>query len=177
MARTRYKFIEKDQPHFITCTVVNWICVFGKQEVAQIILDSLNFLQKEKRLLLFAYIIMEHHVHLIAKAENLEKEIANFKSFTARSIIDYYKETGQVQILKQLTVFKEKYKTDRDYQFWQEGNHPEQIQNYDMMQQKVEYIHNNPVRVGYVDEPIHWRLSSARNYEGMQGLIDVETDW
>jgi hypothetical protein len=46
-----------------------------------------------------------------------------------------------------------------------------------MLLQKIEYIHNNPVRRGYVDEPKHWRYSSARNYEGKEGLLDVKTDW
>jgi len=177
MTRTRYKFIEKDQLHFLTCTVVNWICVFANSEVIEVILDSLKFMQDNERWKLFAYVIMEHHIHLIAQSKDLGKEIGNFKSFTARSIIDYYKETNQLQMLNQFALHKEKFKTDREYQFWQEGSHPEIIQDYNMMQQKVEYIHNNPVKAGYVNEPEHWRYSSARNYAGIEGLIDVETEW
>ena len=177
MSRSRYKFIEKDQPHFLTCTVVNWINVFGNPEAAHIILDSLRFLQSEERIKLFAYVIMEHHIHLVAQAENLEKEIMNFKSFTARKIIDYYIERNHKDILKQLSYYKKHHKTDRDHQFWQEGSHPEYIQNVEMMTQKIEYIHNNPVRSGYIDEQIHWRYSSARNYNDQEGLIDVTTEW
>jgi hypothetical protein len=51
------------------------------------------------------------------------------------------------------------------------------IQNKEMMRQKVEYIHDNPVKRGFVDEPVHWRYSSARNYAGQTGLIEVETSW
>ncbi len=177
MSRSRYKFIEKDQPHFLTCTVVNWISVFGNPEVAQIILDSLQFLQSEERIKLFAYVIMEHHIHLVAQAENLEKEIANFKSFTARKIIDHFIEIDHKRILKQFSYYKKNYKTDRDYQFWQEGSHPEYIQDVEMMTQKIEYIHNNPVKCGFVDEQIHWRYSSAINYYNQEGLIDVITEW
>ncbi len=177
MSRSRYKFIEKDQPHFLTCTVVNWINVFGNPEAAHIILDSLRFLQSEERIKLFAYVIMEHHIHLVAQAENLEKEIMNFKSFTARKIIDYYIERNHKKFLKQLSYYKKHHKTDRDHQFWQEGSHPEYIQNVEMMTQKIEYIHNNPVRSGYIDEQIHWRYSSARNYNDQEGLIDVTTEW
>jgi hypothetical protein len=60
---------------------------------------------------------------------------------------------------------------------WQEGFHPEQIESVEMMHQKIDYIHNNPVKPGYVDEPVHWRYSSARNYEGPAGLIEVKTIW
>jgi hypothetical protein len=57
------------------------------------------------------------------------------------------------------------------------GSHPQLIQNEEMMRQKLEYIHYNPVKRGFVDEPTHWRYSSARNYAGQQGLLDVKTDW
>ncbi|MCD4819722.1 MAG: transposase [Candidatus Cloacimonetes bacterium] len=177
MARSRYKFINKEQPHFLTCTVVNWISVFGIPNVSQIILDSLQFLQSEKRIKLFAFVIMEHHIHLVAQAENIEKEIKNFKSFTARKIIDYFIETDYKRILKQLSNSKKRYKIDRDYQFWQEASHPEQIINYEMMTQKIDYIHNNPVSSGFVDKDIHWRYSSARNYSELHGVIDVTTEW
>ena len=69
------------------------------------------------------------------------------------------------------------YKKDRALQFWQEGVHPEWVQNEDMLRQKVEYIHNNPVKRGYVDEAEHWRYSSARNYAGLKGLIEVCKAW
>ena len=69
------------------------------------------------------------------------------------------------------------HKTDRAYQFWQEGVHPEWIQNDEMMRQKIDYIHNNPVKRGYVDEAIHWRYSSARNYMGQVGLLEICTEW
>lgn len=80
-------------------------------------------------------------------------------------------------LLDQLHFFKDRHKTDRDFQLWQEGSHPQQITSDEMMRQKIEYIHCNPVKRGYVDDPVHWRYSSARNYAGLPGLIDVATDW
>ena len=76
-------------------------------------------------------------------------------------------------ILKQLNYYKLKHKDDRDYQVYQEGSHPELISSDEMMFQKIEYIHYNPVRRGYIDEPEQWRYSSVRNYAGMDGLLDV----
>ena len=80
-------------------------------------------------------------------------------------------------LLEQLRREKSSFKTDRTYQVWQEGNHPQAIQSEAMMWQKLEYMHDNPVKRGYVDDPLHWRYSSARNYAGQPGLIDVVTQW
>lgn len=101
----------------------------------------------------------------------------NFRSYTARQIIDFYKARDAQHILKQLNYYKLRHKTDRAYQLWQEGTHPEQIQGEAMMHQKIEYIHYNPVKRGYVDEPIHWRYFSARNYAGQVGLLEVQMEW
>ncbi len=86
-------------------------------------------------------------------------------------------EQGIKPILDQLAFYKKAHKNDRAYQFWQEGVHPEWIQNDTMMRQKIDFIHLNPVARGYVDKPEHWRYSSARNYLGQEGLIEVCTKW
>jgi hypothetical protein len=92
-------------------------------------------------------------------------------------MIDYLELHKAAHVLHQLEFYKATHKTDRTYQFWQEGSHPELIQGEAMMRQKIEYIHNNPVQRGYVDLPIHWRYSSARNYAGLEGLMEVKTAW
>jgi REP element-mobilizing transposase RayT len=177
MSRTRYKIHDNAYPHFLTCTVVEWLPVFTRQESAQIILDSWNYLQQEGRITLFAYVILENHLHFIAASKDLSKEVGDFKSYTARRLIDILDSAGAKTLLDQLAFRKPKHKADREYQFWQEGSHPEQISNADIMRQKIEYIHYNPVKRGYVDDPTHWRYSSARNYAGLPGLIEVCTDW
>ena len=92
-------------------------------------------------------------------------------------LIQFLIEKNVKTILDQLAFYKKAHKSDRAYQFWQEGVHPECIHGAEMMCQKVEYIHNNPVVRGYVDRPEHWRYSSARSYLGMQGLLEVCTEW
>ncbi len=72
---------------------------------------------------------------------------------------------------------KLRHKTKSEYQVWQEGSKPKQITTSKMMLQKLEYIHNNPVKRGYVEIPHHWLYSSARNYEGLSNLMEVTTDW
>jgi putative transposase len=84
---------------------------------------------------------------------------------------------GHKTLLEELRFYCLRHKGDQQFQLWQEGSKPKQIQNDEMMLQKLEYAHNNPVRRGYVDEPQHWRYSSARDYLGMPGLVRVITDW
>ena len=61
--------------------------------------------------------------------------------------------------------------------YWQEEMQPKLIQTEAMMMEKINYIHNNPTKRGYVDEAKHWRYSSARDYEDMNGLIEIERMW
>jgi putative transposase len=151
--------------------------LLSMRSVAEIVLESLSYLQEKNRLTLYAYVIMENHLHMVAVAEDLSRQLATFKSYTARRIIDHLSEVGMHSLLQQLRAQKLAHKTDRQYQFWQEGSHPVQIQNAEVMREKIEYIHNNPVRRGYVEEAVYWRYSSATDYAGQRGLLDVETDW
>jgi REP element-mobilizing transposase RayT len=176
MGRSRYRFVDVTQPHFMTCTVLHWIPVFTRPETVEILLDSLRFLSAEG-LKVYAYVILENHLHIIAQSAQLDRDMARFKSHTARQVLNYLVEKKVRMVLDQLAFYKKAHKGDRGYQFWQEGVHPEVIKDRDMMRERIEYIHNNPVQRGYVDEPEHWRYSSARNYAGDDGLLDVCLDW
>lgn len=177
MSRDRYRFWEVTQPHFLTCAVVAWLPVFTRPEAAQIVLDSWRFLRTSGRMNLYGYVVMENHIHFVASAADLAKEVKEFKSYTARKIIDFLRGRGEADLLGSLERLKLDHRTHSQYQLWQEGSHPQQIISDEMMVQKLEYIHNNPVKRGYVDLPEHWRYSSARNYLRLPGLIDVTTDW
>src|SRR5262249_19837787 len=143
--RSRYRFTESDGPFFLTCTVVAWMPVFTRQESVNIVLDSWKYLQASRGFVLFGYVILENHLHLIAQSPYLSDDIGDFKSYTARRIIDFLKEKKATLILQQLEFFKARHKTDAQFQLWQEGSHPQAIQSKDMMRQKLEYMHNNPV--------------------------------
>ena len=176
MAHSRYRIYETEFPYFMTCTIVGWLPVFARPEAATIILDSWKFLQKERSLQIFGYVIMENHLHLIGWRPDLAKAMKDFKSFTARKFVDFL-ELCDSGLLEQLRHLKERHKMQSDFQVWQEGNHPQQIAHDAVMSQKMEYMHNNPIRRGYVDEPVHWRYSRLGIYAGMKGLIDVVTNW
>ncbi|MBS3965063.1 MAG: transposase [Methylomonas sp.] len=176
MGRSRYHIIDPKLPHFVTCTVLHWIPIFTRPTTVEIVLDSLRFLMSEG-LQVYAYVILENHLHMLVQSQQLDRDMARFKSHTARQLITYLAENNVKPVLEQLAFYKKAHKDDRAYQLWQEGYHPEWIQNDDMMRQKVDYIHHNPVKRGYVDFPEHWRYSSARNYLGQAGLLEVNRVW
>jgi REP element-mobilizing transposase RayT len=162
MTRTRYRIYDNDYPHFMTCTIVGWLPVFTRPEAVQIVFDSWDFLRKERGLQLYGYVVLENHLHLIASAPDLANAIKSFKMYTARQIIDLLKSHSARVLLKQLRALKLSHKAASEYQVWEEGSQPKQISNDEMMDQKLDYIHDNPVKRGYVDDPVHWRYSSAR---------------
>lgn len=177
MTRSRYRFGEDHYPHFMTATVVAWLPVFSRPCFAEIILNSWRFLQTEREIDILAFVIMENHLHWIAVGPQLGKRVGEFKSFTATSIIREMQRRQFDTMLQELKYFKLRHKADQTHQFWQEGSHPQIIETEEVMWQKIEYIHNNPLRRGYVDDPVHWRYSSARCYAGQSGLIQLCTDW
>lgn len=172
MARDRFKTLS-DAPHFYTFTTVNWVHVFHYKDLAEVVLDSIEYMQNNDRITLYGYVIMENHIHIVASAFNLSEQIKNNKSFTARKILDTLTENKRSNLLDMFRTGKACHKTESDFQFWQEGSHPEMILDEAMMRQKLDYIHYNPVRRGYVDMPEHWRYSSARDYAGKEGLIPL----
>jgi REP element-mobilizing transposase RayT len=177
MGRSRYRIYDEKAPHFVTCTVLNWIPLFTRPQTTAIVLDALSYRQERTGWRVYGYVILENHLHLVVQAEDLAVELPRFKSYTARKLIDYLQDNRVERLLKQLAFFRKEHKQDRDYQLWEEGSHPEVIENEMVLRQKLEYIHRNPVKRGYVDDPAHWRYSSARNYAGLPGLIPVYTDW
>lgn len=177
MTRTRYKIYETEYPYFITSTINSWLPVFTRPESAEIIFNSWSHLQRTRELKLFAFVILENHLHLIVSAPELPRVMQSFKSWTARQLIDLLKQRGAQTLLRQLRATKLNHKKQSEFQVWQEGGKPKQIQNDEMMWQKIEYIHDNPIARGFVDDALHWRWSSARNYAGEPGMVDVVTDW
>ncbi len=177
MARSRYRFGDDHYPHFMTDTVVAWLPAFSYPDYASIVIDSWRFLQNERAVDILAWVMLENHIHWIAVGPELSRRVGEFKSFTATSILKKMQINGAKTLLQELRFYKLKHKVDQLHQLWQEGSHPQIIESDKVMWQKIEYIHNNPLRRGFVDDPIHWRYSSARNYASMPGLLDVCVDW
>jgi putative transposase len=159
-------------------TFVKWLPLLSHTEIVNILISSLAYLQNEKGLVIYGWVFMENHIHLIVKSENLSKTILSFKSFTARKIIDHLETLHMETILSELYWGKTAHKRSLEFQVWQEGFHPEEISSREMMLQKLEYTHNNPVKRGYVRKAEHWRYSSMASYLGdSDELLDVHCRW
>lgn len=140
MGRTRYKIYEPTHPHFITCTVLHWIPLFTRTQSVQILIDSLKHLQQNDNLKMFAYVILENHLHMVASSDDIAKSIQKFKSFTAKELLALLQKEGVKTILDQLAFYKKAHKTHTEYQIWQEGMHPQLVQNEQMMTEKIKYL-------------------------------------
>jgi len=180
MSRT-YKFANPEGIYFLSFATVGWIDVFTRRIYKDILIDSLDFCIKNKGLSLFCYVIMSNHLHLIAKAQDgfeLSGIIRDFKKFTSKRIIKTIEENPVESRSKwMLSIFKkagEYNSNNKFYQFWQQDNHPIELYTKEVIDQKIEYIHNNPVKEGYVSNPEDYLYSSARNYTGLDHLIEIE---
>jgi putative transposase len=161
---SRYRFNESDSAHFITSTVVEWLPIFTTPACCEILVDSLEYCRKHKGLQLHAWVIMENHFHAVVAAPNLPGVIADLKKFTARALVDQLEREKRHWLLTRLHEGKAANRIRSQYQVWQEGVHPQAIIDDAMMVQKIDYIHNNPVRRGCVAAQEHWRYSSAHEW-------------
>ena len=172
--RSRYKIAELESPHFITCTTVGWLPVFTRQKYLDIITASLSFCRQQKGLRLHAYVILDNHLHLVVSADNLSQVIRDFKETYCQRNPGGRPQDNKQWLLKQFEFFKSGHKGESQHQVWQEGVHPQAITTEDMLRQKLDYIHYNPVKIGLVDRPEDWRYSSARNYLGQAGVMEID---
>ena len=174
--KSRYKILPNDDSlYFLTLNVFLKIPVFTNSSYMDIILENFAFYRENQHFKIFSYLIMDNHIHLIAShPDNLSQVIQNFKSYTAKKLLYSLKSDKRDWILQLMSAYKPDYKSESTYQFWQEGNHPKQIQDIEMYNQKVEYIHYNPVRRGLVSNEEDWVYSSARNFLGLDSVFQVD---
>lgn len=151
--------------HFITLTVIEWIDIFTKSEYYEAIVKSLAYCRENKGLLLYEYVIMTNHLHIIARAKEghkLSQIISDIKKHTTREIFKLLQTDNRhyiLNLLKHSFDKKEGYET----QVWQRENYPEVILSGKFLQEKITYLYNNPVKRGFVAKPEEWQYSSARN--------------
>lgn len=130
-------------------------------------------MQEKKNVTLYSYVIMPNHFHAIVQGEDLANSLRLTKSFAARRMLKHLQDNGHMRWLYNLKHNKRNHKVGRTYQVWEEGLHPKQLSTVKMVNQKMQYIHFNPVKGGFLDKPEDWRYSSARDYLGMKGLIPL----
>ncbi len=178
----RYKVSDQDKLHFITFVVVYWIDVFTRLDYRNILIDSLKFCQKEKGLEIYAWCIMSNHIHLIVgreKDNNIGNIIRDFKKYTSvqicRAIDGNVKESRKSWMLELFRKAAIESNKHMKYMFWQNEYHPIELNTNKMMDQKLDYIHDNPVKAGIVERAEDYMYSSAKDYiKNEKGLIDIK---
>lgn len=167
----KYKFTDHEGVYFVTSTVVDWIDVFTRDIYRDILLGSFRHCQKNQGLQLHAWVLMPNHFHLICSFINNAipgMVIKNIKSFTAMKIIDAIinkpRESRKNWMLDLFEKNGQRMKSNLRFQFWQHENHPVLPTNNEMLNQRMDYVHENPERAGFVNHPIDWKHSSAIDY-------------
>jgi len=107
----------------------------------------------------------------------MQNILRDFKSFTSRTLKEkiqsYPKESRKKWIPWMMELAGLKNGNNNDWQFWQQHNHPIELGSTKMINQKLEYLHFNPVKAGFVEHPKDWKYSSAKDYYGKKGLLDI----
>ncbi len=172
--------IKTDKAYFMTATVVGWVDVFTRKRYRDVLIKSLEYCHREKGLIVFAYVIMSNHIHLIANTEEpflLKDVMRDLKKFTSKEftfLIENEPESRREWMLSIFAIGAANSNRHKNYKFWQEGNHAIELYSEKFVWDKINYIHQNPVRSGYVQKPEDWLYSSARNYSGLDNVFEVE---
>ncbi len=174
----KYKFHDDEGIYFVTSTVVHWIDLFTRKEFKHIIIDALKYCQENKGLVVHAWCLMPSHLHMIiSSAEGRLPDIMrDFKKYTAKKIIaelELINESRKEWLLRGFINAGKELKRIKQHKVWQDGNHPILLDSKELQDQRLSYIHFNPVEDEIVDEPEHFLYSSARDYACQRGLIDV----
>ena len=166
---------EEYHAQFFTATINDWKPVLKNDKVKDIIINSLRFLVKENRVSLFAFVIMDNHLHIIwqikfpHQQENVQRD---FLKFTEQKIKFYFLD-NHLEKANELIVNHH----DRKFMIWQPDSLSIDLWSEEVFNQKVEYIHNNPVNAGMCNLPEKYKYSSASFYELNQSEWDFITHY
>jgi len=174
-----YKFHNPDGVYFVSFAVIEWLDVFTRNDYKNIVVDSLRYCQQEKGMEIFAWCIMTNHVHLIFRSSGKQKPellLGDLKRFTSKAIvkaiIDNPVESRKEFLLEQFQKAGEETSNVDKYQFWRHDNKPIELWSNKVIDEKINYIHNNPVEEGFVFKPEDYLYSSAADYAGEKGILD-----
>ena len=173
----KYKFGESTGAYFISFATVYWIDVFTRDMYFSVTIESLDHCRKNKGMEIYGYCIMPSHIHLIFRSAEADPSglIRDFKGFTSRKMLKTIEENTQESrkewLLWMFEKAAKKNSNVKNRQFWQQNNKPIELWSLKVFEQKLNYIHNNPVVSGFVTNPIDWKYSSARNYASNDDTI------
>jgi REP element-mobilizing transposase RayT len=175
----KYKIWDQTKVYFLTLTVVGWIDVFTRRNHKMTIIESLQYCQNEKGLEIYGYCLMPSHLHLMVRAVgsvSLSDILRDFKKFTSKAIIRNIQSDTESRKEWMLEYFKKAgmgHSRIIGFKFWQDGIHAEEITSNRFFDEKLDYIHHNPVTELIVELPEDYLFSSARNYAGLKNYLEI----
>ncbi|QQS51676.1 MAG: transposase [Bacteroidota bacterium] len=176
----KYKVRNPEALYFITITVIDWVDLISRPVYKHIIVESLQYCKINKGLIIYAYVIMPSHLHLIVQSKEpfkLEDTIRDFKKFTSKELINAikeYPESRREWLLNKFTYAAGRINKGVNYKVWQDGYHPVELTTNEMKEQRLNYIHNNPVEEEIVINTEDYKYSSATNYAYGMGVLEIE---
>jgi REP element-mobilizing transposase RayT len=177
----KYKFHNKSGLYFVSFATVNWIDVFTRQVYFDVLVESINYCRNEKGMALYCYCFMPSHVHFIFRSKNDQpmELLRDFKKHTSKKVIETIEanpqESRKEWLLWMFERAGKKQGNVMKYQFWQHHNKPIELWSEKVIKQKVNYIHNNPVKSGFVTNAVDWKYSSARNFEEDNTVLNIDS--
>lgn len=178
MVQGEKQTIKKNSTYYLTMTVVDWIDVFTRENHKRAILNSLKYCIENKGLNVFAYCVMTNHLHLIVNTNEpfeLKDTIRDFKRHTTKTILAQIKNEPESRREWMLEAFYKNAitsKRHKNYKIWQAGNHAIEVYSSSFLWDKINYIHTNPVKEEFVNNPEDWKYSSASNYVNDIGILE-----
>jgi REP element-mobilizing transposase RayT len=175
---TGYQIKNQEAAYYLTFQIVFWIDVFTRRIYREIIIDSLKYCQKNKGLEIYAFVIMSNHIHLLVRSQTgeLNDTVRDIKKYTSKHIIQKIQsgeESRKSWMLNLVSYAANRQNKKGEYQVWTHENHAVEVYSNDFIEQKVNYIHENPVRNGLVENPEDYVYSSARFYADQECVLDI----
>ena len=176
---TSYRIKDENVLYFLTFSTVNWIDVFSYKRYKDILTDSLCYCQDNKGLELYSWCIMSNHIHLVARAAygfKMSSILRDMKKFTSKKVIETLESSNDSRknwILAEMRKAGLQNSKTQKFQLWRNDNHPIKLFSNYMIDQKIEYIHNNPVKEGIVEVQEEYLYSSAKYLATGKGLLKV----
>ncbi|HEX37433.1 MAG TPA: transposase [Candidatus Cloacimonetes bacterium] len=180
MALRGRSYFNDENCFFVTTTVINHLNVFSSPNACEILIKNIKYYQEKYHFQILAYVIMPSHFHWIITTDNefgtISDIMRDLKKYSAWDIMDFIQKSDENKFMKYFEGAGEKYKGQKR-KFWQERFDDVILKSRKFFLQKLNYIHNNPVKAGIVDNPEDYTYSSARNYKySDHSVIYVETD-
>ena len=153
------RYQETKQPHFVTFSTYKRRPSLDQSWIRDIFLQSLEQTRRNYHFRIFGYVVMPEHIHLLVS----EPEVALLSK--------------AMQALK-IAVSRRSMRTRETGPLWQKRYHDHNVRSHESFQNKLAYMHRNPVKRGLVTRAEDWRWSSFRHYAMREfGPVEIESQW